>query len=259
MSREVWKVVVKERKAVPGFWGWIKEKGWQGGPGGKEGMAEVRVKVEQLVKRKKAGSAKERIQAWRRRCREKVQAGDLPWDEVREAAQPSPCAVAGGAVGDTLDHSYDAMVREARMVWEGEWTAKGQPNQELIAELGSCMPRCYAGVGEITLEELRRGIDSLREAAASGTDRWAAGELRLLPEPAVEDLLRLLVRAEVEGRWPAAALRAWVVLIHKSTAGALPHPSRMRPIVILPMIYRLWARISPEYPIRYFFKGRVIF
>ena len=77
---------------------------------------------------------------------------------------------------------------------------------------------------------------------AVGVDDWAGEELRLWPPTLVAALAAFLRTVETAGRWPAAFSFAEVVLIPKP--GADPDlPLQLRPITLLPVVYRLWARL----------------
>ena len=75
---------------------------------------------------------------------------------------------------------------------------------------------------------------------ASGIDAWTLAQLRLLPAAALESLADILTAVEAVGTWPAAWAGARMVFIPKGEGNAV---ISQRPIGILPMIYRLWARV----------------
>ena len=78
---------------------------------------------------------------------------------------------------------------------------------------------------------------------APGLDDWAGAELRLWPTDAVLGVAALLRSVERLGRWPAGLARAEVVLLPKGVADVVLEPLQRRPITLLPVLYRLWARL----------------
>ena len=55
-------------------------------------------------------------------------------------------------------------------------------------------------------------------------------------------LTALLVAVEAAGSWPAGLGAADVVLLPKA-GGSVDEPMQRRPITLLPVLYRLWARL----------------
>ena len=77
---------------------------------------------------------------------------------------------------------------------------------------------------------------------APGPDDWAGEELRLWPGPLLAALASLLRAVELLGRWPAGLRAAEVVLLAKP-GGDPDEALQRRPITLLPVVYRLWARL----------------
>ena len=87
-----------------------------------------------------------------------------------------------------------------------------------------------------------QAIARLPLGRAPGPDDWAGEELRRWPPPLVRALAALLRKVEELGRWPAGLWAAEVVLLPKP-GGDPDQPLQRRPITLLPVIYRLWARL----------------
>ena len=77
---------------------------------------------------------------------------------------------------------------------------------------------------------------------APGPDGWTAEEMRLWPGHLLRGLAACFRLVEQLGRWPAALATADVVLLPKP-GGDPDNPLQRRPITLLPIPYRLWARL----------------
>ena len=80
----------------------------------------------------------------------------------------------------------------------------------------------------------------LREGAAPGLPGVPIAVWKAMPVEWMEAVARLLNLAEMERNWPQEWLRAYVVMVPKSCGGV--RPQDQRPITILPVLYRLWAK-----------------
>ncbi|MCP4242473.1 MAG: hypothetical protein GY772_18110, partial [bacterium] len=79
---------------------------------------------------------------------------------------------------------------------------------------------------------------------ASGPDQWAFAELRLLPALAYSHLAMFLDIVEQAGKWPAGLTGASVSMIPKPGA---TDATGLRPIGLMPVVYRLWAASRQDY------------
>ena len=89
---------------------------------------------------------------------------------------------------------------------------------------------------------VQAGIACLPLGRTSGLDDWVGEELRLWPPPLVVGLSDLLGRVEELGRWPDGLQGAEVVLLAKP-GGDPSDPMDRRPLNMLSVVYRLWARL----------------
>ena len=71
---------------------------------------------------------------------------------------------------------------------------------------------------------------------AHGLDHWGPEELRL-PDDLLWSLARHLNRFEAAGEWPESLRQVLVALNPKDGA---THEGQLRPIRLLPMLYRVW-------------------
>ena len=83
--------------------------------------------------------------------------------------------------------------------------------------------------------------EKLRLKAAGGPDGWRAPEVRVLPDWIWHRAAQLCDVAEKHGEWPAAMRQGTVALIPKEGA---TNTGELRPIVVLPFFYRIWAASS---------------
>lgn len=88
----------------------------------------------------------------------------------------------------------------------------------------------------ITGRDLHKAVQQTKKTTAPGLDGW---DLKLLPLEAWDTLAVLLTLVEDGEDWPQGLHQAVVTLIPKSSAGGL---EEQRPIVLLAVVYRLWAR-----------------
>ena len=75
---------------------------------------------------------------------------------------------------------------------------------------------------------------------AGGSDHWQPGELLALPHAYKLGLLRWMVSREQEGVWPHSFNGALIALLDKEGAR---HEGQLRPICLLPYIYRIWMKL----------------
>ena len=89
-------------------------------------------------------------------------------------------------------------------------------------------------------EHLQEAVRHLTRRKARGVDHWSVEQLQTLPAEAWTSMAIILNRIEEEGVWPHALAGAKIVFLSKGEGNAV---MGQRPIGILPMIYRLWARV----------------
>ena len=93
---------------------------------------------------------------------------------------------------------------------------------------------------------VRQVLRQMREGASPGSLGIPIGVWRSLPDAWMSAVARLLSMVELEGRWPAEWLDAYVAMIPKASGGS--RPGDQRPITVLEVLYRLWSKgsHSPE-------------
>jgi len=63
---------------------------------------------------------------------------------------------------------------------------------------------------------------------------------RSLPDEVLSRVADLLTLVEKDGRWPEELIHAYVTMIPKASGGS--RPQDQRPITVLDVLYRLWAK-----------------
>ena len=86
---------------------------------------------------------------------------------------------------------------------------------------------------------LCKGLSRMKPPAL-GLDGWSLADLRSLPYRLLGWLADLLREVERLGRWLARLAEGYTALIPKEGP---PGPLITRPLTILSMVYRLWARV----------------
>eukprot|EP00972_Heterocapsa_arctica_P094632 13954074-Heterocapsa_arctica.AAC.1 len=91
----------------------------------------------------------------------------------------------------------------------------------------------------ITEDEVRRVLNNLTDGKAKGIDGWSPAELRALSNTHIKGLADILNKVEKYQRWPHG-LHPMIALIAKDGAET---EGQLRPIAILPYIYRVWTAV----------------
>ena len=86
---------------------------------------------------------------------------------------------------------------------------------------------------------LAKAARTMPNRKAAGLDHWTVPQLKRLPDVAWESLAVIVSFAEAQGAMPAGLRGAKLVFLPKGKGSA---PLKQRPIGVLPLIYRIWAR-----------------
>ena len=100
------------------------------------------------------------------------------------------------------------------------------------------LPR-FPGVSTLTGEHLQAIVKKAPKAKALGRDSWTYGDLKRLPLPAFRLLADLFATVERAGVWPGPIAHSFVAMLPKGGTG---EPDDYRPIVLLSVYYRIWAK-----------------
>ena len=160
---------------------------------------------------------------------------------IREPASVAPSPLV--ALDGVLVGGPAAELQAATTAWQPLWQRADAPPEEEAEWLGhlSGLPR-FPGLQALTPQRVQEGINHLANSRAPGLDDWVGEELRLWPPQLVAALTILLVQVEALGRWPSGLQGAEVVLPPKP-GGDPGDPLNRRPLNMLSVVYRLWARL----------------
>ena len=110
----------------------------------------------------------------------------------------------------------------------------------LASPFGSFIPTANWPHLSWTGERVRHILHRMRESAAPGMLGIPIAVWRSLPDDWMAAVARLLTLVETAGSWPQEWLHAYVTMIPKASGGT--RPCDQRPITVLDIIYRVWAK-----------------
>ena len=100
------------------------------------------------------------------------------------------------------------------------------------------------GLAPLTGGQLRRAALSMGKKKAPGADGLQAGDWTHWPKMQWDRLADLVQLCEEEGRWPELLRIAHVMLLSKG--GKPVDKLQARPITVLPLVYRAWAKVRAK-------------
>ena len=154
--------------------------------------------------------------------------------------QPVPVRDPSGPDRAGPQGNLDAMDR----FWWGLWGRPERDHYETDRWFGylQALPR-PPPPSPLTGRDLQRILGPWPARKAPGVDGWRTRDLKDLPLPALDLLARFLRLVEERGRWPAVLREAMVAMLPKKGTAA---PDDRRPIVLLAIMYRLWAKVRAQ-------------
>ena len=99
-------------------------------------------------------------------------------------------------------------------------------------------PRRAMSLRPLIGEGLRRTLKRMRSSSVPGPDGWRVAGLKLLPDSILDRLAELFCVVEETGEWPVDLAHGIVSLIPKGEGSS---PDSLRPIIVMPVVCRLWA------------------
>lgn len=98
----------------------------------------------------------------------------------------------------------------------------------------------FPSMPPVTASGLQALAASVPSAKAPGAEGWTCRHIAGWPPPLLDALSRFYTLVEPAGRWPA-----WLAgpFGRSAAQGGTPDPMDKRPIVLLPVVYRLWAAL----------------
>eukprot|EP00971_Amphidinium_carterae_P013937 274385-Amphidinium_carterae.1 len=132
---------------------------------------------------------------------------------------------------------FGAMIEHWANIHNDAPTGREELNEWLVA---TPMPH----LGDDYVEDpacLRRSVQAMKAKSAAGLDGWTVAAIRLMPSEALSVLLKLFRIIEQLCTWPSQWRLVRVVMIPKES-DARADPGSLRPISVLSVFVRLWAR-----------------
>ena len=127
--------------------------------------------------------------------------------------------------------------------WAPLWTRPDTPGADepaLLAAVARLPP--FPALAPLSDADVAEVVATLPLGKAGGLDGWAGEELRLWPGALVKALAELLRAVERLGRWPSGLGESAVCMLPKPGTDQ-SDPANRRPITLLPVVYRVWARL----------------
>ena len=110
----------------------------------------------------------------------------------------------------------------------------------LASPFGGFIPTATWPYSPWTGDRVRLVLHQMRESAAPGMLGIPIAVWRSLPDEWMAAVAKLLTLVEEAGHWPSDWLNAYVTMIPKAAGGTRPRDQR--PITVLDIIYRVWAK-----------------
>ena len=155
--------------------------------------------------------------------------------------RPNPHRLVAGPTG--LCGGPAAELASATAAWQPLWLRPDVPAQgeaAWFAALAALPP--FPDLPPLSAEAVGAALASAPLGRAPGCDDWCGEELRLWPASLHPFLASLFSLVEATGLWPGRLAGAEVVLLPKP-GGEPGDPLQRRPIALLPVLYRTWARL----------------
>jgi hypothetical protein len=136
---------------------------------------------------------------------------------------------------------------EMRRFWVEGILQKNDPNLEKSkwaafrsSKFGSYCLRAQWTFSKWTGERVRTVLGEMKEKAAPGHRNIPISLWKCLPDEVMDSVAKLLTKVEEAKQWPDECLKAYVAMLPKTevTIG----PNDYRPITVMDVIYRLWAK-----------------
>ena len=102
------------------------------------------------------------------------------------------------------------------------------------------IPHCTWPHESWSLERVRSVLGGMREGSSPGVRGIPLSIWKALPDSFLQRVADLLNLVEKESLWPDELLEAYVTMIPEASGGS--RPQDQRPITVLDVVYRLWAK-----------------
>ena len=162
------------------------------------------------------------------------------WRWLREGARPARLPPAVEHLPPESPNQEDAHVGRISDWWWRLWGSHAEPDWVRLDAYAGALDAFapHPGATPWTAARLSRLI-KVCGRKAPGADGQLASELKDWPPAMIGIVVECFNAVERERRWPTALRSALVAMLVRDGTGA---PDDFRPIVLLPVLYRLWAR-----------------
>ena len=189
-----------------------------------------------------AGSRTRLIRRWRSARNKEVAARpDAVFKEFRAVAQP-PLTVLRDGTGRLTGNpaTMDSILHETWLPIFAKHDCDNPPPSvaQFMQRYGQRIRTHTQHAKRLTLDDLQAACARMSSSGAGGLDGWLPEEIKSIPPEILQLLLPFYDAIEATGVWPAALCWAGITLIPKEHSG---DPMDLRPISVMPVIYRLWA------------------
>lgn len=202
-------------------------------------VAALRELVQKLVRVEEAN----RVAAWKSwmaDCWSHAPRQVFSWIKQKEWGQVSLLQRPDGTHTGNIKE-MDGMLHAAWDPIMRRFAERPEPDPALFMQhYGHLLNHHPMAVRPLTGQRLHAQLQRTSAHKATGPDGWSVGAMRRLPIPTLELLAELLNAVERTGCWPAMLAAGYVSLIPK---GEGMQATNMRPLSVLPVIYRLWASL----------------
>ena len=149
-----------------------------------------------------------------------LQATDFIWDEERIAAE---------------------LIAEWSPRWQRHEVVQLDQWKRVTDFAEAFFPRQVFQLKPLTVEVWEEAVKHYKQSTSRGPDSWSRDDLFHLGPKFNAELVQLLQKIEDGLEWPTQTMQAIVVLLKKHATARLV--GEYRPIVVMSLIYRVWASI----------------
>ena len=187
-----------------------------------------------------------RIQAWKRSLQSSTRSQHR-W--LRQDSMSSTRLCFTGPDGK-LTANVNKQFEAVRTAWRAvtDLFKNGEPDSDaFFHEYGQLLNPVEVDLPPLTADMLRTELANMTPSSP-GLDNWCHRDLLLLSTHApwvFNELCRLFQAIESHGKWPDSAIAGFTTLIPKGDA-APANSGELRPITVLSLLYRLYARIRAK-------------
>ena len=205
-------------------------------------LRDLQVFVDRILSKEREERRKERARKWKAKALERGGANRTISQAVRKSADKMLRHL---VPRDPLQKepliSIDAMFRELTNYWNTVHDAGSSHLQEWHdTYLSPCQRPPEPQLDDLRAVHVWAHLKSMKAHTARGADGWSVGELRVLPDPALEQLCLIYGACETFSAWPPVFNEVYTTLLQKADD---VDASGIRPIGVTCIPYRIWSSL----------------